>query len=198
MSQPVAGPIYYRIAADLAARIVRGDIREGERLSGRSMLVGSYGVSSETIRRALNLLSEQGIVEVVPGSGVRVISRQKAMAYVERVGMVTDLRSLRREVTDILEEQNDLNRRMQELVDKIFDLSERLKNREPIRATTLAAQTSPFGQHPGGAANAPKNRRHSDCHQAGRAAYCLAGAQAGLFGGGCAGYRRRLRGHPPV
>jgi K+/H+ antiporter YhaU regulatory subunit KhtT len=133
MSQPVAGPIYYRIAADLAARIVRGDIREGERLSGRSMLVGSYGVSSETIRRALNLLSEQGIVEVVPGSGVRVISRQKAMAYVERVGMVTDLRSLRREVTDILEEQNDLNRRMQELVDKIFDLSERLKNREPIR-----------------------------------------------------------------
>lgn len=133
MGQHADSPVYYKIAADLAGRIVKGDLKEGDRLSGRSMLVGDYGVSSETIRRALNLLSDKGIVEIVPGSGVTVVSRQKASAYVERAGMVIDLRSLKQEVVDLLREQEDLNRRMQETVDKIFDLSERLKNREPIR-----------------------------------------------------------------
>ena len=148
MGHHADSPVYYQIAADLAGRIVRGELREGDRLSGRSMLVGNYGVSSETIRRALNLLSEKGIVEIIPGSGVTVICREKASAYVERAGMIVDLRSLKQEVVDLLKEQDDLSHRMRETVDKIFDLSDRLKNREPVRGYDFELpQGSPLVGH---------------------------------------------------
>ena len=42
--------IYAKIAMDIANRIVNGEIPEGKRLSGRSLMSSEYGVSPETIR----------------------------------------------------------------------------------------------------------------------------------------------------
>ena len=42
--------IYERIAVDLAKRIANGELAEGVKLSGRTILSGEYGVSPETIR----------------------------------------------------------------------------------------------------------------------------------------------------
>ncbi|MDY0372402.1 MAG: GntR family transcriptional regulator, partial [Sphaerochaetaceae bacterium] len=51
-------PIYARIALDIANRIENGELLEGKRLSGRSLMSSEYGVSPETIRRAFSLLEE--------------------------------------------------------------------------------------------------------------------------------------------
>ena len=49
---------YLQIAVDVASRVAGGDLREGDRLYGRSVMASEYGVSPETIRRALRLLAD--------------------------------------------------------------------------------------------------------------------------------------------
>ena len=46
-------PVYSQVAFDIASKIVSGEIKVGERFTGRSLMGSQYGVSSETIRRAL-------------------------------------------------------------------------------------------------------------------------------------------------
>ena len=74
---------YLKIAVDIAARIASGEIREGEKLKGRSVLSTEYNVSSETIRRAMSILSDKDVVEINIGSGIIVLSREKAIQFVK-------------------------------------------------------------------------------------------------------------------
>ena len=60
---------YTRIAISLAERIASGQLKEGEKLSGRSKLSPEYNVSPETIRRTLRLLADMKVVEVKEQSG---------------------------------------------------------------------------------------------------------------------------------
>ena len=66
---------YEQIAVDLARKIVRGEFSVGQKLSGRSLLAGTYNVSPETIRRSIALLQNIGVVEAITGSGVYIKSR---------------------------------------------------------------------------------------------------------------------------
>ena len=73
---------YEQIAVDLARKIVRGEFSVGQKLSGRSLLAGTYNVSPETIRRSIALLQNIGVVEAITGSGVYIKSRELAREYV--------------------------------------------------------------------------------------------------------------------
>ena len=84
--QTQALPQYMRIAADLAGRIASGEFPEGQRLSGRSALSSGYHVSPETVRKALKLLADVGIVRTREGSGTVILSTEKAGAWLETVG----------------------------------------------------------------------------------------------------------------
>ena len=55
---------YTRIAISLAERIASGQLKEGDKLSGRSKLSPEYNVSPETIRRTLRLLADMKVVAV--------------------------------------------------------------------------------------------------------------------------------------
>lgn len=77
-------PIYSRIALDIASKIARGEIREGEKLTGRSLTSSQYRVSPETVRRSFRLLADEGIVHIQRKSGATVLSRALAAEYVER------------------------------------------------------------------------------------------------------------------
>jgi GntR family transcriptional regulator len=63
-----------QIADDLKAAIERGDYEPGDRLPGENTLAAQYGVASLTARRALRLLSTEGLVESKKGAGARVLS----------------------------------------------------------------------------------------------------------------------------
>ncbi|MEU1516272.1 GntR family transcriptional regulator [Streptomyces sp. NPDC005811] len=67
-----------QIADDLKAAIERGDdgFRPGDRLPGENALAAQYGVASLTARRALKVLSTEGLVESKKGAGARVLSFQ--------------------------------------------------------------------------------------------------------------------------
>ncbi|MFI0914536.1 GntR family transcriptional regulator [Streptomyces abikoensis] len=61
-----------RIAADVRARIMSGDLASGEKLPITTELMEHYGVSNQTIQRALNLLKAEGYLEGKSGRGVYV------------------------------------------------------------------------------------------------------------------------------
>jgi DNA-binding GntR family transcriptional regulator len=65
-------PAYARIADDITASIGTGEYRPGSQLPGESELRARYAVSSLTVRRAINLLLDRGLVNTIQGKGTFV------------------------------------------------------------------------------------------------------------------------------
>ena len=62
-------PAYMRVMAHLQTKILTGILPEGTRLSSEQELEKEYGVSRTTIRKALNMLSTEGLIFVRQGQG---------------------------------------------------------------------------------------------------------------------------------
>lgn len=58
MSKKVVKPLYQQIAIQLAGKIARGDYQEGEKVSARSTIAMEYQVSTETARKAVQVLND--------------------------------------------------------------------------------------------------------------------------------------------
>ena len=116
MKQTVVPSQYLQIALDIARRIAKGELPEGQRVYGRSVMASEYNVSPETIRRALRLLSDMKVVEVKPQSGVVVLSADSARRYIENCEESADVRALRQQLKDLLAEYADLSRRLSDTV----------------------------------------------------------------------------------
>lgn len=63
----------YRVLGNrICERIFRGDYKDGENLPPERILAESLGISRVTVRKALALLEERGIIQRLQGSGNRV------------------------------------------------------------------------------------------------------------------------------
>ena len=112
---------YTRIAISLAERIASGQLKEGDKLSGRSKLSPEYNVSPETIRRTLRLLADMKVVEVKEQSGVYVLSADNARRYLHNFADQTDIRGKHQQLKELLVRQEHLNRQMAALCRDILD-----------------------------------------------------------------------------
>lgn len=65
---------YKRLTESLRARITDGEFRPGTALPSEATLSAEYGVARNTLRRALDQLAEDGLIEVLPGRGRIVAS----------------------------------------------------------------------------------------------------------------------------
>ena len=119
---------YLQIALDIAGRIANGNLPEGSRLYGRSVMASEYSVSPETIRRALRLLADMKVVEVRPQSGATVLSADNARRYIENFSEAADTRALREQLRGLLEQYTELNRKTAETVAAL------IKSRETFAA----------------------------------------------------------------
>lgn len=111
---------YEDIAQDLAKRIVNGDLAEGMRILGRSSLAGTYQVSPETIRRAVAVLHERGILQSVSGSGVRVLSRHAAVEYLDALHTLTRLEEGTRELFTLMKTRRDLDDKIEAALHRVL------------------------------------------------------------------------------
>lgn len=116
MRQAAIPAQYLQIAQDIATRVARGDLAEGSRLYGRSVMASEYGVSPETIRRALRLLADMKVIEVKPQSGTTILSMDSARRYIDNFSESTDARTLINQLRSIMEEQEALNQRLSQTV----------------------------------------------------------------------------------
>ena len=63
---------YMRVADDIAARIASGELKPGARLRAERDLAEHYEVSYGTIRRAMQVLRERGLITTIHGRGTFV------------------------------------------------------------------------------------------------------------------------------
>lgn len=120
---------YEEIALELAQGVAKGEIRIGEKMTGRSALAGRYKVSPETVRRAVALLHVRGIVKTVPGTGIIVESKALAQNYVQEAERTLALLELENEVKGLIDARKDLDARLDEAIGRI------------VRATAAAIST---------------------------------------------------------
>ncbi len=69
-------PSYSQLVRILQGQIASGELRPGDRLPSESQLCKYHGVSPMTVRRAINILSEQDMVTTEQGRGTFVKSLQ--------------------------------------------------------------------------------------------------------------------------
>jgi K+/H+ antiporter YhaU regulatory subunit KhtT len=123
-AKDIVAPVYSQIALDIALRITRGEIKENTKLYGRSVLASQYGVSPETIRRAMKLLEDMEVVEIREGRGSLVISRAKAQEYVDKFSEYNDIRAKQQRLKELLQEQEKLCRKISDAADSIVRINE--------------------------------------------------------------------------
>lgn len=132
MHENIDSPIYRKIALDVAARIYNGELKEGERIHGRSTLAGEYNVSPETIRRAMNLLEDMQVIAVNQGSGIYIKSKKNAYDFIERFQDRQSVATLRTDINRLMDQKQLIEDQIRDIYDKIIDYSSRLKNINPI------------------------------------------------------------------
>lgn len=128
----IIAPVYSQIALDLALRISRGELKVNTKIYGRSVMASEYGVSPETIRRAMSLLEDAGIVETRQNSGSVIISTEKAGAYVKKFGERNELRTYRRKLKELIAQQETLSRTILETAEALVSVNERFSQTTPF------------------------------------------------------------------
>lgn len=63
------GPPFQQVAARIAAAVSRGEYAPGDKLPALTALADEYGVAIGTVRSALNVLRDKGLVVTRAGSG---------------------------------------------------------------------------------------------------------------------------------
>lgn len=132
MPEKFETPVYARIALDLARKIAAGELAAGNRLSGRSLLSSTYGVSPETIRRSMHLLEDMNIVRAESKIGYVVLSKEQAQRYVERFKTKVDLQAVRNEIETLLQDKQKIEERIYQLMDYLARQADRLTSVNPV------------------------------------------------------------------
>lgn len=83
-------PLYRQIADRLIAQIRSGQYPTGETLPPEVDLAASLGVSRGSVREALQILSDAGVVERVRKIGTRVVRSEPQSTYVQRLHSLND------------------------------------------------------------------------------------------------------------
>ena len=86
-----AGPLHARLAKSLLARIQEGHWPVGVTLPAETLLCEEFGVSRQTMRQAMQALSERGLIVRRRGAGTRVIARQRSRRFTQSLNSLDEL-----------------------------------------------------------------------------------------------------------
>lgn len=128
----IVSPVYQQIATDIASKIASGHYEVGEKIYARSVLASQYGVSAETARRAIAILSDMEIVDTTKGSGVIIKSAENAIKFIRQYNDVKTVNDLRNEILDKLELQKKENDSLKEQIIELLDKTDRFKSINPF------------------------------------------------------------------
>lgn len=129
----ITSPVYARIALDIAMRIAHGELKKNTKIYGRSVMSSEYGVSPETIRKAMKLLEDMEIVDVKHNSGAVVLSPENAQRYVERFGVQNNLRTMRHKLKELLKEHSNLSKEIINIASSISKTNEKFSETNPFK-----------------------------------------------------------------
>lgn len=125
MKNNIVAPVYAQIALDIALRIAKGELKENTKVYGRSIMSSEYGVSPETIRRAMKLLEDMHIVDIKKNSGAFVLSAENAKEYVAKFGEQNNIRSMQKKLINLIEQQKNTNQQIIDIASSILRINEK-------------------------------------------------------------------------
>lgn len=121
MAKERSTPRYIKIAQDVCGKILTGEYPEGTLLKGRSILGASYGVSPETVRKALNILEKEKVVSSKRGVGVFVDSVLHAQEFANKWKAETQIKDKYATLEKLLNEQKALQEKINVAIDDMKD-----------------------------------------------------------------------------
>ena len=121
MAKERSTPRYIKIAQDVCGKILTGEYPEGTLLKGRSILGASYGVSPETVRKALNILEKDKVVSSKRGVGVFVDSVLHAQEFANKWKAETQIKDKYATLEQLLNQQKELQARIITAIDDMKD-----------------------------------------------------------------------------
>lgn len=124
----VAVAKYEKIALDIAYSILNGEWKIGEMVKGRSTLSGKYSVSPETIRRALKLLEELKVVDIMEKKGILIKSKDAANTFIKEHQSKDRILSLREEINKLMDEKKAIEKSVMERLDSVIEQAMILRN----------------------------------------------------------------------
>lgn len=142
MKNNIAAPVYAQIALDIALRIAKGELKENTKVYGRSIMSSEYGVSPETIRRAMKLLEDMHIVDIKQNSGAFVLSAENAKEYVAKFGEQNNIRSMQKKLINLIEQQKNTNQQIIDIADSILRINEKFSETNPFNNYEVVIPTN--------------------------------------------------------
>lgn len=136
MKESTSDARYIKIALDVCNRIIVGEYPEGALIKGRSVLASLYGVSPETIRKSMNLLEKEGVVEIKRGVGIFVLSVLHAQEFFEKWKEKTSAQNKYEDLLKLLDEKKELDARIDTAIHQMKD-SFTYQSKENIRLYDL-------------------------------------------------------------
>ncbi len=128
----IAFPRYQQIAVAVAQRIVDGKYPVGSKIYARSTLASNFNVSSETARKAINILVDLGIMEVRHGSGAYISSKEKARKFLETSQDAHSLQDLKQKLQESIRHQEEEFANFSKLLNQLLTRTKDIQNRSPF------------------------------------------------------------------
>lgn len=119
---------YEKIAVDIAYSISHGEWVEGALVKGRSTLSGKYSVSPETIRRAVKLLEDSGVVEVLDKRGLLIKSVGAADRFISEHQVEDRIMTLRDDVKSLFDQKKAIDEQLERTLDDLIEQAMSLRN----------------------------------------------------------------------
>lgn len=133
--------VYKQIAMDIASKVVSGKYRPGEKIHGRSTLASQYNVSPETVRRAVFLLNQVGVLDVKQGAGIIIKSVENAEEFISKANDRDSIDTIKSHINRLMQEQKQLNRKLQENINILLDANDRFNYLNPLTPFELYIDT---------------------------------------------------------
>jgi len=125
-------PRYQQIAADVAAKIANKHYKIGEKIYARSSLASQYGVSAETARRAISILTAHEIVKTTHGSGIIISSLENAVIFLNTYQDIKSVNFLKDEIVGIVDKISEDNSILKKRILEMIDKTEKFKSINPF------------------------------------------------------------------
>jgi len=120
---------YQEIAVDIAHAIMMGEYHEGEKIHGRSTLAGRYNVSPETVRRAIAILQNVGVVMVSQGVGITVTSKAMAERFIKSLNQKGEIQVFLEDLKCLMDIRRENDIKIESHLNKLQGYADRIMSR---------------------------------------------------------------------
>ena len=126
-------PVYERVAYEIAIQIANGKVVEGAKIKGRSLASTQFNVSTETMRKALNVLQDNGVIAIKEQSGAQVLSREQALKFSEEYKDEIALKNSFQVFHSLLDESKTIQQRIKKELSRLEKKYDINHSSTPIR-----------------------------------------------------------------